>query len=159
MDNHYYPRSNLDGGFFFGATHAINNSHILFQMGKKSFFSIVFVIIGISVAGWISYFSLKENKRNRQIEAEINNLRTEAENLRQNNQEMTEKISYFETPEFQERVAKEKLNLQKENENVAIIKPSPVLRNEEIAGETVISKDITTEKPNYEKWWDYFFKY
>jgi len=128
-------------------------------MGKKSFFSIIFVIIGIFVAGWISYFSLKENKRNRQIEAEINNLRTEAQSLRQNNQEMTEKITYFETPEFQERVAKEKLNLQKENENVAIIKPSPVLRNEEIAGETVASKDITIEKPNYEKWWNYFFKY
>jgi len=128
-------------------------------MGKKSFFSIIFVIIGIFVAGWISYFSLKENKRNRQIEAEINNLRTEAQSLRQNNQEMTEKITYFETPEFQERVAKEKLNLQKENENVAIIKPSPVLRNEEIAGETVASKDITIEKPNYEKWWNYFFGY
>jgi cell division protein FtsB len=128
-------------------------------MGKKSFFSIAFIIVGIIVAGWISYFAFKENKRNRQIEAEIDNLRTEAGNLRQNNQEMTDKISYFETPEFQERVAKEKLNLQKENESVAIIKPSPVLRGEEKEEETAIGEEFIKERPNYEKWWDYFFKY
>lgn len=128
-------------------------------MGKKSFFSIVFVIIGIFVAGWISYFAFKENRRNRQIEAEINNLRTEAENLRQNNQEMTEKISYFGSSEYQERVAKEKLNLQKENESVAIIKPSFALRNSEKEEEITASKEVAAEKPNYEKWWNYFFKY
>ena len=128
-------------------------------MGKKSFFSILFVIAGVIIAGWISYFSLKENKRNKQIEAEINNLRSEAENLRQNNDEMTDKISYFETPEFQEKVAKEKLNLQKEDESVAVIKPSPVLRNKNIDENAAVKKEIASEKPNYEKWREYFFKY
>ena len=128
-------------------------------MGKKSFFSILFAIAGIIIAGYISYFALKENKRTRQIESEINNLRTEAEKLRQNNQEMGDKISYFETPEFQERIAKEKLNLQKENESVAIIKPSPVLRNKQSEEETTPAKESATQKPSWEKWWDYFFKY
>ena len=128
-------------------------------MAKKSFFSILFIVAGIIVAGWISYFALKESKRNRQIESEINTLRSEAENLRQNNQEMSDKISYFETPEFQERIAKEKLNLQKEDENVAVIKPSPVLRSDQTAQETADTKEVVAEKPAYEKWWDYFFKY
>lgn len=128
-------------------------------MGKKSFFSVLFAIVGIIVAGWISCFTFKENKRNKQIENEINILRQEAEKLRENNQEMKEKITYFETPEFQEKMAKEKLNLQKENENVAIIKPSPVAKNTQVTGESDVPRKEIQEKPNYVKWWDYFFKY
>ncbi len=130
-------------------------------MGKKSFFSILFVIIGVIAAGSISYFAVKENKRNKQIEGEIEILRQEAEKLRQNNQEMKERIVYFETPEFQEKVAKEKLNLQKENENVAIIKPSPSFTENTVPQEKedVPSGGNTAQKQNYSKWWDYLFKY
>jgi cell division protein FtsB len=128
-------------------------------MKSKSFFSILFVIVGIVIAGWISYFAFEENKRNRQIESEINTLRSEAINLRQNNQDMKEKISYFDTSEFQEKIAKEKLNLQKDNENVAIIKPSPVLRDKQVAGENIDIKETAKENSNQRKWWDYFFKY
>lgn len=130
-------------------------------MGKKSFFSILFVIIGVIAAGSISYFAVKENKRNKQIEGEIEILRQEAEKLRQNNQEMKERIVYFETPEFQEKVAKEKLNLQKENENVAIIKPSPSFTENAVPPEKeeVPSGGNTIQKQNYSKWWDYLFKY
>ena len=159
MDNHYRFGGFVDDCFWIGSDYAISNSYAPSKMGKKSFFSILFAIAGIIVAGYISYFALKENKRNKQIESEINNLRKEAENLRQNNEEMSEKITYFETPQFQEKIAKEKLNLQKENENVAVIKPSPVLRSKQETEETSITKSTAVEKPNYEKWWDYFFKY
>jgi cell division protein FtsL len=129
-------------------------------MGKKSFFSIIFIIIGIIVAGYISYFAFKENRRNKQIESEINSLRQEADKLRQSNGDMKEKITYFETPEFQERIAKEKLNLQKEDENVAIIKPSPVLRGENANGQETKSGSAEDDnRPSYVKWWEYFFKY
>jgi len=129
-------------------------------MKKRSFFSILLTIIGLLVAGWISYYALKENKRSRQIESEIEILRQEAEKLRQNNQDMSEKIGYFDTQEFQEKTAKEKLNLQKEDENVAIIKPSPVLQNTDNSEEAFRQKEISApEAPNYQKWWDYFFKY
>ncbi|MFH0969633.1 MAG: septum formation initiator family protein [Patescibacteria group bacterium] len=129
-------------------------------MGKRSFFSIIFIIFGIIIAGWISYFAFKENRRNKQIENEISSLRQEADKLRQNNGDMKEKITYFETPEFQERIAKEKLNLQKENENVAVIKPSPVLRGGN--AESQETKNVVAEtdsRPNYVRWWDYFFRY
>ena len=130
-------------------------------MGKKSFFSILFVIIGIIAAGSISYFAVKENKRNKQIEGEIEILRQEAEKLRQNNQEMKERIVYFETSEFQEKVAKEKLNLQKDNENVAIIKPSPSFTENVVSQEKeeVLSGENNVQKQNYSKWWNYLFKY
>jgi cell division protein FtsB len=130
-------------------------------MKRRSFFSILFTIIGLVAAGWISYYAFKENRRSRQIENEIETLRQEAEKLRQNNQDISEKIGYFDTPEFQEKTAKEKLNLQKENENVAIIKPSPALRDTSSGtGSDVSQKEISApEAPNYQKWWNYFFKY
>ena len=127
-------------------------------MKSKPFFSILFAVAGIIIAGWISYLSFKESKRNNQINAEIDSLKAEAENLRQNNQEMTDKISYFETPEFQEKMAKEKLNLQKEGESVAVIKPNPSLRNDQTGEDNNIGKvSGSVESPAYKKWWNYFF--
>lgn len=129
-------------------------------MGKKSFFSIIFSIAGLIIGGFIGYFAIKENQRNKQIEKEISILREEAQKIRQNNHEMNEKIVYFETPQFQEKIAKEKLNLQKENENVAIIKPSPVSNEYYQEKENVpASEKKIQEKPNYKKWIDYFFEY
>lgn len=128
-------------------------------MGKKSFFSILLAIMGLIASGFIGYSAVEENQRSKQIEGEINALKEEAEKLRQNNQEMQEKIVYFETPEFQEKIAKDKLNLQKGNENVAIIKPTPLPKESETDNPGVIENDTKTEdKPNYQKWMDYFFK-
>lgn len=127
-------------------------------MKNKFFLSTFLAIIGLIAVGFISYFAIKENRRNKQIEMEIGKLKQEADKLRQNNQDMKEKIVYFETPEFQEKIAKEKLNLQKDNENVAIIKSAPVLKekNQEVESGQAISYP---EKPNYAKWWDHFFGY
>jgi cell division protein FtsB len=127
-------------------------------MKNKFILSIILAVAGLIAVGFISYFAVKENKRNKQIEMEIEKLRQEAVKLRQNNQDMKEKIVYFETPEFQEKIAKEKLNLQKDNENVAIIKTAPILKEKDEEGK--IEQSITyPEKPNYVKWWDYFFGY
>lgn len=116
--------------------------------------------MGLVASGFIGYSAIKENQRNKQIENEIEALQEEAQKLRQNNQDMQEKILYYDTSDFQEKIAKDKLNLQKENENVAIIKPTPTLK-ESKADNSVDneSKMPEEEKSNYQKWIDYFFKY
>lgn len=126
-------------------------------MKNKFLLSIFFAIAGLIAVGFISYFASKENKRNDQIEVEIEKLRQEADKLRQNNQDMEEKIVYFETPEFQEKIAKEKLNLQKENENVAIIKSNPATKEENKENKNIEQTISFPEKPNYVKWWNFFF--
>lgn len=116
--------------------------------------------MGLVASGFIGYSAIKENQRNKQIENEIKSLRGEAQKLRQSNQDMQEKILYYDTSDYQEKTAKDKLNLQKENENVAIIKPTPTLREGETSNPSSIESEVTTkEKPNYQKWIDYFFKY
>lgn len=130
-------------------------------MSKKSIASFLFAIGGLVVIGFVSLKAFQEAKRNRQIEQEIEAIRTEAEKIRKNNQELEERIGYFQTPEFQEKMAKDRLNFQKNDEEVVIIRSSPSMR----AGKETEGNDLQNNQPkwdltpNYQKWWQYFFKY
>lgn len=128
-------------------------------MKKRSLILAFFVLAGVIIATVIFYFSFKEAKRNKQIDQEIEKLRQEAEKIRTNNQGLQEKISYFKTPDFQEKIAKEKLNLQKPDEQVVIVKPSPSYESVEQKSSNNQELEITQNIPNYKKWWNYFFKY
>ena len=129
-------------------------------MKKTSFFSFIALILGVVFIGYIAQSSYKESKRNKQIQNEIAILQEEADKIRRDNFDLQDKISYFETDDFQERIAKEKLNLQKAEESVVIIKPSLSAKNlsaenDQQPGVVMINDNAS----NYSKWWDYFFKY
>ncbi|TAK95195.1 hypothetical protein EPO05_04910 [Patescibacteria group bacterium] len=127
-------------------------------MGRKTIISILIVFVGLPLSGYVAYRALREAKRTHQIQAEVQGMREEAERVRKNNEELRDKIAYFETPEYQEKTAKDKLNLQREGEQVAIIKLSPSLREENQPTSAVAGVQVDS-RPNYQKWWDYFFKY
>lgn len=128
--------------------------------GKKIVFSVICIVAGLAVAAFVSYKASKEMKRSSQIEEEINVLRREAEKIRSDNQNMKERIAYFETREFQEREAKEKLNFQKEGEKVVVVRPSQFQEIKD-GGDVQGGESAKTEEaiPNYKKWLNYFFKY
>jgi cell division protein FtsB len=130
-------------------------------MEKKSVASIAFAIFGLCIIGFVGFKAYKESERNRQIGKEIGAIQAEAEKIRKSNRELEEKIAYFQTPEFQEKVAKEKLNFQKADEEVVIIKSSPSLKSDKEAGDEELAGAFREEDktPNYQKWWKYFFKY
>lgn len=129
-------------------------------MSKKSIASFMLAVCGLVVIGFVSFKAFKEVQRNRQIEQEINAIQSEADKIRKNNQELEERIGYFQTPEFQEKVAKDKLNFQKNDEEVVIIKASPSMKVEEEKDDD-FSKSAPAQdlRTNYQKWWQYFFKY
>jgi cell division protein FtsB len=129
-------------------------------MKKSGIFSSILIFIVLVAAGIISYKAFKEARRSQQIEEEIETLRQEAKKIRQDNNSLQEKIAYFETQDFQEREAKEKLNFQKPNENVAVVKPVPETENLNSGNQKEESENVPeTEKiPNYLKWWNKFFK-
>ena len=118
----------------------------------------IFFIAGIILAVFISVSAVREAYRSRTIEKEVETLRQEAQRIQNENDAMTARIAYFETPEFQEKIAKEKLNLQKPDENVVVVKQG-VGEQAQVAG----AEDKTTQDehddPNYLKWWNFFFKY
>jgi cell division protein FtsB len=121
---------------------------------------IALTLSGLVVFGFfVSRSTYKEIKRNRQIQDEIKTLEKEAETLKKNNQNLKEKIAYFETKDFQELEAKRELSFQKPDENVVIVKPSTSQMMEEIPNQSVQginqSKMVT---PNYLKWFKLFFE-
>lgn len=128
-------------------------------MKKVSFISLLIIILGISAIAAVSFVSYKEAKRNQQIDEEIEIMRQEAEKIKKNNENLKEKIAYFETPSFQESVAKEKLNLQKPDEQVVIVKPSEYYESREENSTNNQEEKAEENIPNYLKWWNQFFRY
>ena len=122
--------------------------------------SYILILAMLAAISFVSYRAFQEMQRKKQIEKEINSLREEAEKVRQDNQDLLDKISYFESPQFQEWEAKRKLNFQKPDENVVIVKPSPSKESgdNKIAGEFEQKEISADNSPNYIKWWNQFFK-
>jgi len=129
-------------------------------MKNKIIIFIGALLVGVTLMLIILYSASKETARTNQIDQEIQALKDEAGKIKKNNGELQEKIAYFETPDFQEKIAKEKLNMQKEGEGVTIIKNNPLKKSEPQAtgANTEISeKTDEPSRPIYKKWWQYFF--
>ncbi|MCK9379062.1 MAG: septum formation initiator family protein [Candidatus Moranbacteria bacterium] len=130
---------------------------------KKAGIIISFGVVlgGLALVAMLFYPSYKEYERNKRINDEIEKLSQEADKLRENNSELSEKIEYFKTQAYKEKIAKEKLNLQKPDEQVVAIKPS--ISKTELAdvatdkGENEGDKMNKVDLPNYQKWVNYFF--
>lgn len=119
---------------------------------------VIFFIAGIILAATISTSAFREAYRSRKIQKEVEDLKAQAQHVQNENDALRQRIAYFQTPEFQEKIAKEKLNLQKPDENVVIVKPV-VEQQEKVAGASVEIVSAQIEAPNYIKWWNFFFKY
>lgn len=155
---YFHSGSFVNAGVFTGSRAV----HFLTAKKMELFRSVIFkiaILAGVIMAVSFLYTSIKEIQRGRQIESEIETLRQEAGKIKTSNNNLQEKISYFATQEFQERAAKEKLNLQKSDEKVAIVRPSI---SREIIEENSVNDIIEFKEkniPNYLKWCNQFFGY
>jgi len=127
-------------------------------MKKKFPIIIVYFAIGVFFAGFVSYSAFKEAYRDKKIENKIQELNQEKEKIQKENDALSKSIAFFETSQYQEKTAKQKLNMQKADENVVVVKPTM-----EQAPAENISQDnkveVASEIPNYKKWLNFFFKY
>ena len=129
------------------------------EKNKKTIAAKFFIFVGIAALVATAIFLGKELYRKRQIQNEISSLQTEASRISRENLQIKDKITYLESSDYQQREAKDKLNLQGPDENVVVIKPS-VAKNQPAAAENIQSAPLPVpEVPNPKKWWDYFFKY
>jgi cell division protein FtsB len=121
-------------------------------------FSSLFFLAGLTVIVLIGISLGKETYRKRQIQKEIENLQTEIQTLNKENSEINNLISYFSTTEFKEKEAREKLNLQKEDEKMIILrKELESQKNEQKNENTPIQTPQEDKSPNWQKWLKYFF--
>ena len=85
----------------------------------------------------------------KEVDNEIKSLEQKAEQIRKDNQELSQLINYLNTDEYKEKAAREKLNLKKEGEQVvALPKDSEFELSQQSNSEPVT---------NRQKWFDYFF--
>lgn len=127
---------------------------------KKPIVSLAaFLSVGaLVVAGFVGYASFKETQRSKKIKEMISSLEEQKKNIEKENNDLKEKISYLQTGDFQERIAKEKLNMQNPDEKVTVIKQSPQQEEQEVKQDVEDNKE-TPELPNPQKWFNHFFSY
>lgn len=127
-------------------------------MKRAISFSIIVFVAGVIVAAFVSYSAVKESKRNKDIDVLISSLEEEKARISLENNSLKDKIAYLETSDFQEKIAREKLNMQRTDEKVAVVKTSPQVetQNVESGQEQIVQED---NRKNYTKWYEHFFAY
>ena len=122
------------------------------------FFSGIFFMAGLGVLVMIGISLGKETYRKRQIQREIENLQAEISKVNQENSDLANLISYLSSQEFQEKEAREKLNLQKEDEKMIVLRKEMGPQNGEKSGDVRNNSQTQESKvPNWRKWLEFFF--
>jgi cell division protein FtsB len=133
-------------------------------MSNKSWYNSVSIKIGFFIGLVIFVFSSvaihREIVKKNQIQAEINKLKMEADTINKKNSDIQDKIAYFQSKDYMEIEAKDKLNLKSPDEQVVIVKPTIVAKEAPVSAPVQLESPEMSEKiANHLKWWNYFFKY
>lgn len=127
----------------------------------RLFIIILFIVVTIGIAVFFSVPAFKEVRRSRAIEGEIEALQKEADKISADNSFLKEQVEYLKSDHYKERLAKDKLSLQKPGEQVVVVQPG--MSKDEVydqegniikVGSVANNEDIS----NFKKWWKKFFK-
>jgi cell division protein FtsL len=135
----------------------VNRRHSEKTKASGKIISGLFFMAGLTVLVLIGISLGKETYRKRQVQKEIEGLQDQVRQLNQENSELNNLIAYFSTQEFQEKEAREKLNLQKDNEQMVVLRKELSTKKENQAGETQNSVPEEDTSPNWQKWLKHFF--
>jgi cell division protein FtsB len=92
--------------------------------------------------GRLAYKNYQFNLREAELVSDIASLENEI-------QDLENKIIYFQSDSYKEKMIRAKLNLKKEGEEVVVITPSPVAEQ--------VTEETELPKTNPKKWLWYFF--
>ncbi len=123
-------------------------------------FSGIFFLAGLAVLVLIGVSLGKEFYRKKQIQKEIDGLQAQINQLKQENENMENLIGYLSSTDFQEKEAREKLNLQKNDEKMIVLQKDILQlekNREKDDNHFQISPENENDSPLWQKWWKYFF--
>lgn len=99
----------------------------------------------------VMFMTAKVLSQKRIVDREISKINAQMERVKQNNEELSSLIQYLNTSEYQEKEAREKLNLSKEGEFVVVLPQNSKLSGAE-------SEEPEHARPSNPKlWFNYFF--
>jgi cell division protein FtsB len=87
--------------------------------------------------------------KNYQLNLEEAQLKTDIAALENEIQDLKNKIVYYQTDDYKDKMLRARLNLKKEGEEVVVITPAPEAE--------VVAEQIKLPKNNPERWLWYFF--
>lgn len=114
-------------------------------------------IILMIATGLLGYKIVNQAQKQKMIDDEIATLEREVSRLHLENEELAELNSYFNTSEFKEREAKDKLNLVKEGEQLVLVKGATNEKQAKAETDKDEKAKIVMERSNVYWWWHYFF--
>ncbi len=94
------------------------------------------------------------------INQEIAKSAEETKQLQEENKRLENLIEYYQSTSYKEQEARLKLGYQKEGEKVFVVPKSQEEEEQEEKekAENTKKKNSLVSKPNYSKWWEFFFK-
>ncbi|MDE2312376.1 MAG: septum formation initiator family protein [Patescibacteria group bacterium] len=118
---------------------------MLKRINFTSKFALTLLAAGALVMGGWRY---QQYKNQRAVLAEENSIKTQIASLEQKNQQLSDSLTFLNSSSFKDQVARGQLNLKKQGEIVfgftSAANPQP-------------NAPSQPDKPNYEKWLQYFF--
>lgn len=115
-------------------------------MISRRLIKIIVVIVGIGLIIGLSKNIYRLFKAGDQVKLAQQSL----EELEKKHQEMLRKKEYYQSEEFVEQEARNRLNMSKSGETVVILPPNLGQKNES-------TPNFTPELPNWQKWFKLFF--
>jgi cell division protein FtsB len=115
---------------------------------RKKLITLAILIIGVSLIVNLSRDILRLLRAGEQVKKAEEKL----EEQEKEREELVGKKEYFQSPEFVEEEARNKLNLAREEETIVILPP-----NVEEMSEWMEQEDREEELPNWKRWWRLFF--
>jgi cell division protein FtsB len=107
------------------------------------------ILVGL-VALYLLYVVGKTLYQSYLVRKEVNNLKASITEMQQTNKELSAKILYYASDSYKERIARERMGLMKPGEEVIVILPEPKSKTTE--------EDPEAGLPNYQKWYNFFFR-
>lgn len=106
------------------------------------YFWLAIIFYMMFTAGRLAYRNYRLNLEEAELRHEISQLEVEIQDLKN-------KIVYYQSDSYKEKMLRAKLNLQKKGEKVVVITPEPKAE--------IVEEKQADKRTNPEKWWDYFF--
>ncbi len=119
----------------------------------------IFFWLGLFLAIYMFVILAIETSQNYNLRSKSDNLEIQINNLEAQIQDLGNKITYYKTDSYREKLAREKLNVAAPGESVIIIKddknkPQEI---ESINNAIVTATDDNSKLPNYQQWWRFLF--
>ena len=124
----------------------------LFDFTKAAFW------VGLIFALYIFAILTNETSKNYTLRAKSEELETQIEQLQSQIEEQGYRVTYYKTNAFQDRLAREKLGMQKPGESVVIIQKTASPDSTVQGKTTSASQQSTTDtKPHWQQWREFLF--